>query len=118
MKVNGLVAQLKNTITECGNCHLLAWERSDDFVNLRASLETSKEGYKHLGSWFSVIQKNLAVVLERDACYAKVRRLQVRLHCYRDASKHVAKRVTDKGIRLKARRAAVANKAEDELSHF
>lgn len=44
--------------------------------------------------------------------------LQALLGRYRDACNHVAKRLTAEGVRLKAGRAAAANKAEGVMSHF
>lgn len=114
-----LAAQLSGVTSECGPWSLLARKCGDDSINLRASLDMSEDGSKRLEGQIAVLQEEKEpAALERDACNAKAGCPQTFLSRYRDACNHVVERLRDEGVRLKARREAAVNRAEDEVSRF
>lgn len=77
---------------------------------------TYKNNYKLLESQIALSQEeNEAVFLEQDGRSPKVGRHQALLNFYRDASNHVAKRLSDEGACIEAGCMAAVNEAEDEI---
>lgn len=60
----------------------------------------------------------MAVSFERDASNSNMYRLQLLLGRYLDAYSRVARRLDNNGVHFEAGRVAVANSAQDEVSHF
>lgn len=94
-------------------------ERGDVIINLRASLDTSKDKLKLPEGLLAVFQmENGAVVFKCNARIASLGCFQTLLSSYWDVCRHVNKRLSEGRVRSETNCVAVPNKAEDEVSHF
>lgn len=118
MKDSRQAVQLNKVTSECGTWRSLTRECGDDNFNLRASIDTSGNGFKLLGQTAVIEKKEKAAAFDQDACNAKVRRLQTFLSRYCNACSHVSTLHCDEEVLWEAGRAASENEAEDEVSHF
>lgn len=87
-----LGVQRSNVTLGSGTWCLPAREWGDEAINLRASLDTSNEGFKLSKIQDAAVQKEKeAAGFERNARNARVGRLQVLLSLYRNPCNHAAR---------------------------
>lgn len=113
------MALVKTVNVEWNIWELLAGERHNKFVDLRALLVTSKNEINLLNGQVHLFEKVKGIICyEWDSSNATATRLHMLSNRYRETCAHATKRLVDENVRLKPIQELTVKLAEDEVKCF
>lgn len=111
--------RLKNFNSHCDSWKSLVRLRENKIFRFRASLNTTRNELTRFNGQTKLLEKEKEkFAFEREACNAKVNRLQAQSNCYRGACTHVTKHLVGESSRQKQNLAATDRFTKSETKRL